>query len=54
MSSSCVLSLLLQSLYVVGLGPEAGLCAGEMLDGGPIGLLGQGDLDIEGFSVAQG
>ena len=54
MSSSCIPSLLLQSLYVVGLGPESGLCPGKVLRGGSGGLSGQGDLDIEGFAVPQG
>ena len=54
MSSSCVPSLLLQSLYVVGLGPESGLDASEVLGGGPGGLSGQGDLDVERLSVSQG
>ena len=54
MSSSCIPSLLLQSLYVVGLGPESGLGPSEVLGGGSGGLSGQGDLDIEGFVVSQG
>ena len=54
MSSSCIPSLLLQSLYVVGLGAEPGLDAGEVLCGGSGGLSGQGDLDVERFSVSQG
>ena len=54
MSSSCIPSLLLQSLYVVGLGTESGLNTGEVLCGGSGGLSGQGDLDIEGLSVSQG
>ena len=47
MSSSCIPSLLLQSLYVVGLGAEPGLYSGKVLGGGSGGLSGQGDLDIE-------
>ena len=54
MSSSCIPSLLLQSLYVVGLGVESGLNTGEVLRGGPGSLSGQGDLDVEGLSVSQG
>ena len=54
MSSSCIPSLLLQSLYVVGLGPESGLGAREMLGGRSGCLSGQGDLDIEGLVVSQG
>ena len=54
MSSSCIPSLLLQSLYVVGLGPESGLGAREVLGGCPSGLSGQGDLDIGGLAVSQG
>ena len=54
MSSSCISSLLLQLLYVVGLGAESSLDSGEVLSGGPGGLSGQGDLYIEGFSVSQG
>ena len=54
MSSSCIPSLLLQSLYVVCLGPESGLGAREVLACCSGGLSGQGDLDIEGFSVSQG
>ena len=54
MSSSCIPSLLLQSLYVVGLGPESGLGAREMLACRSSGLSGQGDLDVEGFVVSQG
>ena len=54
MSSSCIPSLLLQSLYVVGLGAESCLRSSEMLGGGSGGLSGQGDLDVEGFSVSQG
>ena len=54
MASSCIPSLLLQSLYVVGLGLESGLGSGEVLGGGPSGLPGQGDLDVEGFVVSQG
>ena len=54
MSSSCIPSLLLQSLYVVGLGPKPSLGLGEVLGSGPGGLSGQGDLDVEGFVVSQG
>ena len=54
MSSSCIPSLLLQSLYVVGLGAEPGLNTGEVLRGGSGSLSGQGDLDVEGLSVSQG
>ena len=54
MASSCIPSLLLQSLYVVSLGPESGLGAREVLGGCSSGLSGQGDLDIEGFAVSQG
>ena len=54
MSSSCIPSLLLQSLYVVCLGAESGLGAGEVLHGGSGGLSGQSDLDVGGFSVSQG
>ena len=54
MSSSCIPSLLLQSLYVVGFGAKPGLDTGEVLRGRSGGLSGQGDLDIEGFSVSQG
>ena len=54
MSSSCIPSLLLQSLYVVGLGTKPGLDVGEVLRGRSGGLSGQGDLDVEGFSVSQG
>ena len=54
MSSSCIPSFLLQSLYVVGLGPESGLGAREVLAGCPSGLSGQGDLDVEGLVVSQG
>ena len=54
MSSSCIPSLLLQSLYVVGLGAESGLDTGEVLRGGSGSLSGQGDLDVEGLSVSQG
>ena len=54
MSSSCVPSLLLQSLYVVGLGPKPGLRSSEVLGGGPGGLSGQGDLDVEGLVISQG
>ena len=54
MSSSCIPSLLLQSLYVVGLGPKSGLGPSEMLGSGPGGLSGQGDLDVERFVVSQG
>ena len=54
MSSSCIPSLLLQSLYVVGLCSESGLGAREVLCGGSGGLSCQGDLDVEGLSVSQG
>ena len=54
MSSSCIPSLLLQSLYVVGLGAEPGLHTGEVLRGRSGGLSGQGDLDIKGLSISQG
>ena len=54
MSSSCIPSLLLQSLYVVSFGPESGLRSGEVLGSGPGGLSSQGDLDIEGLGVSQG
>ena len=54
MSSSCVPSLLLQSLYVVGLGSESGLGAREVLDCPSRCLSSQGDLDVEGFVVSQG
>ena len=54
MSSSCIPSLLLQSLYVVCLGPESGLGAREVLDGCSGGLSGQGDLNIEGLAVSHG
>ena len=54
MSSSCVPSLLLQSLYIICLGPESGLGAREVLACRSGGLSGQGDLDMEGFSVSQG
>ena len=54
MSSSCIPSLLLQLLYVVGLGPESGLGAREMLDCPSCCLSGQGDLDVEGLVVSQG
>ena len=54
MASSCIPSLLLQSLYIVGLGTESCLCSSEVLGGGSGGLSGQGDLDIEGFSISQG
>ena len=54
MSSSCIPSLLLQSLYVVGLGAEPGLNAGEVLGGGSGSLSGQSDLDVERLSVSQG
>ena len=54
MSSSCIPSLLLQSLYVVGFGPESGLGAREVLDCRSGGLSGQGDLDVEGLVVPQG
>ena len=54
MASSCIPSLLLQSLYVVGLGPESGLGARKVLSCGSGGLSGQGDLDIEGLVVSQG
>ena len=54
MSSSCIPSLLLQSLYVVCLGPESSLGTREVLDCPSRGLSGQGDLDIEGFAVSQG
>ena len=47
MSSSCIPSLLLQSLYIVSFGAESGLGASEVLGGGSGGLSGQGDLDIE-------
>ena len=54
MSSSCIPSLLLQSLYVVGLGPKSGLGAREVLGCRSRGLSGQGDLDVEGLAVSQG
>ena len=54
MSSSCIPSLLLQSLYVVRLGAKSGLDAGEVLGRGSGGLSGQGDLDVERLSVSQG
>ena len=54
MSSSCIPSLLLQSLYVVGLGLESGLSACEVLDCPSSGLSGEGNLDIEGFVISQG
>ena len=54
MSSSCIPSLLLQSLYVVSLGPESGLGTREVLDRPSSGLSGQGDLDVEGLTVSQG
>ena len=54
MASSCIPSLLLQSLYVVGLGVESCLGASEVLGGSSGGLSGQGDLDVERFSVSQG
>ena len=54
MSSSCIPSLLLQSLYVVGLGPKPGLGACEVLGCSSSGLSGQGDLNVEGFVVSQG
>ena len=54
MSSSCIPSLLLQSLYVVGLGAKSRLCASEVLGGGSGGLSGQSDLDVGGLSVSQG
>ena len=54
MSSSCIPSLLLQSLYVVGLGLEPSLDVGEVLDGCSGGRSGQGELDSGGFSIAQG
>ena len=54
MSSSCIPSLLLQSLYVVGLGPESGLGAREVLGRCSSRLPGEGDLDVEGLSVSQG
>ena len=54
MSSSCIPSLLLQSLYVVGLGSKSGLGAREVLTCRSRGLSGQGDLDVEGLVVSQG
>ena len=54
MASSRVSSLLLQSLYVVGLGTESCLGASEVLGGGSGGLPGEGDLDVRGFSISQG
>ena len=54
MSSSCIPSLLLQSLYVVGLGPKSGLGAREVLGGRSHGLSSQGNLDVEGLVVSQG
>jgi hypothetical protein len=54
MSSSRIPSLLLQSLYVVGLGAEPCLGPGEVLGGRSGGLSSQGDLDIEGLSISQG
>ena len=54
MSSSCIPSLLLQSLYIVTLCPEFGLSACEVLDRSLGGLPGQGDLDIKGLAVSQG
>ena len=54
MSSSGIPSLLLQSLYVVGLRAEPGLYSGKVLGGGSGSLSGQSDLDVEGFSVSQG
>ena len=54
MSSSCIPSLLLQSLYVVGLCSESGLGVREMLNRSSGSLSGQGDLDIEGLAVSQG
>ena len=54
MSSSCIPSLLLQSLYIVGLGPKSGLGAREVLGGCSRGLSGQGDLDVERLVVSQG
>ena len=53
MSSSCIPSLLLQSLYVVSLGPESGLGACEVLSGCSGCLSGEGDLDVERFVVSQ-
>ena len=54
MASSCISSLLLQSLYVIALGPESGLGARKVLDCCSRGLSGQGDLDVEGLVVSQG
>ena len=54
MSSSCIPSLLLQSLYVVGLGSKSGLSAREVLSCCSRGLSGQGDLDVERLAVSQG
>ena len=54
MSSSCIPSLLLQSLYVVGLGSESGLGTREVLGCRSSRLSGEGDLDVEGFAVSQG
>ena len=54
MSSSCIPSLLLQSLYIVCLGPELSLGTCKVLDCPSRGLSGQGDLDVEGLVVSQG